>query len=311
MRVDAAVFVPTGNPAASVASSGSPEELVPPGMRLDAEEFVPAGTIVPAAGPAAAAAAPEAEGATAGRAEERLPAPSLSADAPEFVLSASSAPFVPGAGGGAAEGKEPDAAAARLPPGGLSADAPEFSPPTGGAAEIAAGAGRYSTSDAYSGYDKGDGIALTGPPVFEFMDEEQFFTPTLMEPDYTGSSGKVRVEGRRLSWELAGPWEELRHLPQGESLASPWFNVAGVPLQLEFFPSGTKLAAEGASSVALMCEDKAKLKFEVFLNERSSGSKVMLGKKFSCDFRHPSPGPTGKTVVGIQVHENLLYAGFA
>ncbi|CAK0827693.1 unnamed protein product, partial [Prorocentrum cordatum] len=61
----------------------------------------------------------------------------------------------------------PNAPVARPPPGGLSADAPVFSPPTAGVAEIAAGAGRYAASD----------DMFAGPPVFEFMDEEQFFTP--------------------------------------------------------------------------------------------------------------------------------------
>merc|ERR1712066_720156 len=118
------------------------------------------------------------------------------------------------------------------------------------------------------------------------MNQEQFLTPSFAEPT-PSESGLLRVEGRRLYWEVHGGWSELRQVPRGECIQSSLFSAAGVFLRLALFPAGAALTEEGNSAVALLCEEKAKLKFELFLNSRSSGTKVMLGKKFSCDFPRP------------------------
>jgi len=38
--------------------------------------------------------------------------------------------------------------------------------------------------------------------------------------------------------------------------------------------------------------------------------KVMLGKKFSCDFRQPDSMNGSAVSVGVEVHENLFWSGF-
>jgi len=153
-------------------------------------------------------------------------------------------------------------------------------------------------------------------PAPSAQPESDLATAEAVEPTTTPASpapvGALIVEGRRLLWEVAPGWEELRQFPHGECIKSPPFSVAGVsPCQLALYPSGANLTAEGDCAVSLLCEEKAKLKFELFLNARSSGMKVLLGKSFTCDFRRPSSGRlSGASAVGIQVHENLFYAGF-
>eukprot|EP00929_Paragymnodinium_shiwhaense_P120730 TRINITY_DN92767_c0_g1_i1.p1 TRINITY_DN92767_c0_g1~~TRINITY_DN92767_c0_g1_i1.p1 ORF type:complete len:302 (+),score=77.14 TRINITY_DN92767_c0_g1_i1:117-1022(+) len=130
------------------------------------------------------------------------------------------------------------------------------------------------------------------------------------EPDVQGD---LSISGRRLTWLVPGHWEELLRTPQGSCLRSPPFEVAGVsPLQLALFPRGGNLTADGFCSVGVFGEEKTKLKFEVFLDAKSSGTKVMLGKTFSCDFRRPRGEAAAGScaVVGVEVHENLLYTGF-
>eukprot|EP00440_Ansanella_granifera_P042866 gb/GFBE01046475.1/.p1 GENE.gb/GFBE01046475.1/~~gb/GFBE01046475.1/.p1 ORF type:complete len:327 (+),score=71.40 gb/GFBE01046475.1/:1-981(+) len=131
--------------------------------------------------------------------------------------------------------------------------------------------------------------------------------------------GAVSIEGRQLQWTLTsddcmegsgGSPRTLEEVPQGESLRSAKFCVAGVVLQLAFFPSGTALTGEGESAVAVLCEEKTKLKFELFFNGRRSGTKVMLGQKFSNDFRKPEMSGSQSVVIGIEVYSNLLVAGF-
>eukprot|EP00931_Biecheleriopsis_adriatica_P114513 TRINITY_DN9028_c0_g1_i1.p1 TRINITY_DN9028_c0_g1~~TRINITY_DN9028_c0_g1_i1.p1 ORF type:complete len:395 (+),score=104.57 TRINITY_DN9028_c0_g1_i1:107-1291(+) len=128
--------------------------------------------------------------------------------------------------------------------------------------------------------------------------------------------GSVKVEGRRLHWTLPSDGcfgsdaRRLDDVPQGESLHSAMFNVAGVILQLAFFPSGTNLSGDGDSAVAVLCEDKTKLKFELFFNGKGRGTKVMLGQKFSCDFRKPDMSDGSNVQISLEVHSNLLYTGF-
>mmetsp|Transcript_16740 Transcript_16740/g.19930 ORF Transcript_16740/g.19930 Transcript_16740/m.19930 type:complete len:250 (-) Transcript_16740:18-767(-) len=124
-------------------------------------------------------------------------------------------------------------------------------------------------------------------------------------------AGTLTVEGRRLQWHLEenglGQGEAF---PRGRGVDSPKFSVAGVTLRLVFFPAGTSLTdGDGQCAVAVVSEEKAKLKFELFLNGRRSGMKVMLGQSFSCDFRS-SGGADPRSCVALEVHGNLSYAGF-
>jgi hypothetical protein len=140
-------------------------------------------------------------------------------------------------------------------------------------------------------------------------DQEKFLIPQLLEPTES-DSGSLQIEGQRVLWDVPGVWEELSQTPRDQCLTSRHFSVAGSwPLRLAFFPTGAALTEDGNSAVGLICEEKQKLKFELFLNARSSGMKVMLGKKFSCDFRQPQASE-GTITVGAEVHENLYFAGF-
>jgi len=130
---------------------------------------------------------------------------------------------------------------------------------------------------------------------------------------------RLRVEKRRLLWEIrnadTGPLEEgvacLCDPPPGQCIESPAFWVPGVFLRLAFYPAGAAHAEEGRCAVALVAEEKQQLKFEVFLNGRTSGRKAMMGKKFTCDFRLPAELATeqGSALVGVEVHENWNYVG--
>eukprot|EP00439_Symbiodinium_sp_Y106_P044366 s1811_g5.t1 len=111
------------------------------------------------------------------------------------------------------------------------------------------------------------------------------------------SAGVLSVHGRKLLWTLTGRDCQscndlfvLDEWPQGEGVESQRFVVAGLVLRLVFFPAGSALTGDGDCAVGLLSEDtctdadvqdKAKLKFELFLNDRRSGTKVMLGQKFS------------------------------
>jgi len=146
-----------------------------------------------------------------------------------------------------------------------------------------------------------------GDDSYNYIDPQEFFTPVLLETVST-EHGTLQVQGQRLCWELAEDVDELLQVPRGSCRESPWFGVAGVRLQLTFFPTGAGLTDAGNSAVALQSDEKTKLKFELFLNQKSSGMKVMLGKKFSCDFRQPQAGGDAKVAVGIEVHENLMHS---
>lgn len=153
------------------------------------------------------------------------------------------------------------------------------------------------------------GNALLGDDSYNYIDPQEFFTPVLLDTIST-EHGTLQVQGQRLCWELAEAVDGLLQVPRGSCRESPWFGVAGVRLQLTFFPTGTGLTDAGDSAVALQSDEKTKLKFELFLNQKSSGMKVMLGKKFSCDFRQPQAGGDAKMAVGIEVHENLMHSWF-
>ena len=133
--------------------------------------------------------------------------------------------------------------------------------------------------------------------------------------------GSLNIEQRKLQWYLEpSDWSDLgfelapNEWPKGQGVESPKFFVAGLTLRLAFFPTGTALTGEGDCAVALLCEEKAKLKFELFLNGRRSGTKVMLGQKFSCDFRRIPSKPSEEVgeawQLAIEVYSNLSYAGF-
>jgi len=152
---------------------------------------------------------------------------------------------------------------------------------------------------------------LSGQPEFCVVDQEIFLTPQLLPSSPEDQErGVMRIKGRRLYWEISAGPDEFREIAQGKCLESPTFCVAGTSLRLAFFPSGETFTGEGNFAVGALCEEKTKLKFELFLNSRSSGMKVMLGKKFSCDFRQPEMDGSSRVEIGIEVHENLFYAGF-
>lgn len=165
--------------------------------------------------------------------------------------------------------------------------------------------------DQYGGGPPGLIDALLGEEAtFQCISSEDFLVPKPLPESAADEEGSLRIEGSRLHWDLPGG-DRLLDVPKGESLRSPCFSAAGVAsLQLAFFPKGTSLTGKGDCALALQCEDKTKLKFELFLNAKTSGSKVLLGKKFSCDFRQPDMGGDTHVVVSVQVHENLVYAGF-
>nr|ACU45251.1 unknown [Karlodinium veneficum] len=189
----------------------------------------------------------------------------------------------------------------------LSADASEFIP---GSSAVTTDWTSQQQQDRYSStYTPLDAL-LDEQNQYTAVDQETFMTPQLLE-ESESDSGSLQVQGRRLLWEVSGVWEELNQMPRSECLRSRHFTVLGShPLRLAFFPSGAALTEDGYSAVDLLCEEKQKLKFELFLNDRSSGMKAMLGKKFSCDFRQPHLAEGGNVIVGIEVHENLYYAGF-
>lgn len=120
--------------------------------------------------------------------------------------------------------------------------------------------------------------------------------------------GTLTVQQRQLRWLLDEGPDFGHDWPRGRGVDSPKFSVAGVTLRLVFFPLGTALTSDGQCAVAVLCEEKAKLKFELFLNGRRSGSKVMLGQSFSCDFRIDRSASAVE--VGIEVQSNLSHAGF-
>mmetsp|Transcript_55942 Transcript_55942/g.111162 ORF Transcript_55942/g.111162 Transcript_55942/m.111162 type:complete len:258 (-) Transcript_55942:152-925(-) len=198
----------------------------------------------------------------------------------------------------------------------LSASSPEFVPgvPLAGGADGPTPEGHdgsESATVAVEGYGHmmPAGRCLLGNDSYTYMDPREFFTPVLLDTIST-EHGTLQVQGQRLCWELAEAVDELLQVPRGSCRESPWFGVAGVRLQLTFFPTGTGLTDAADSAVALQSDEKTKLKFQLFLNQKTSGMKVMLGKKFSCDFRQPQAGGDAKVAVGIEVHENLMHSWF-
>eukprot|EP00933_Yihiella_yeosuensis_P030356 TRINITY_DN24003_c1_g1_i1.p1 TRINITY_DN24003_c1_g1~~TRINITY_DN24003_c1_g1_i1.p1 ORF type:complete len:287 (+),score=66.96 TRINITY_DN24003_c1_g1_i1:156-1016(+) len=141
--------------------------------------------------------------------------------------------------------------------------------------------------------------------------------------------GSLRIDGHRLHWHIhsgnTGPEESensgcvsassengrlprnlaLHEVAKGECLKSQRFWVAGASLQIGFFPAGEPLTGEGHCAVAVFSEEKTKLKFEVVLNGKSSGSKVLLGQRFSCDFKKQDL-TDAQVTVSLEVYANLL-----
>lgn len=224
-------------------------------------------------------------------------------------LRVEAAEFVPGRSQAGADGK-PLASV-------LSASSPEFVPGQemfGHGVSYSNGYLPAEMEHTYTGGEAKDGAGSSAEAYdtseLEPVDMETFLTPQPLEREET-DTGSLRVEGRRLHWDVPGEWEELRLMPHGECLTSPRFCVAGsFPLQLTLFPTGAALTEAGNSAVGLVCEEKAKLKFELFFISKSSGMKVMLGKRFSCDFRQPELSHGSTVTVGVEVHENLLWTGF-
>lgn len=335
MRVDAAEFVPGA--AATLAASGG--GFGTKGLSPNAAPFVPGGAT--ASSGAAAASAEEAPPAGCG---EEWP-PLLQGRPPGQRRGGGGRGRGPGTAGagrpnGARVGGEEVPFGGAGSPAVAVAAAEVIASQLPGAADMAA-TGAYMGDGAYEHHmgevaapyyyeDPACGMEFAVP-----VDEESFLTPAPLPAGSadeaglgaqsgfrsaigSGGESELRVEGRRLLWEVGagqdGAAEALAGIPPGECVESPAFWVAGLALRLALYPAGASIDEEGSSSVALLSEEKAKLKFELFLNGRSSGRKVMLGKKYACDFRRPASLVGGADpatmVVGVEVHENLLYAGF-
>lgn len=252
-------------------------------------------------------------------------------------LAAHTPDFVPGRLGGEGDEEEKAAAVQACVLGSLSADSPEFVPafPPSNGVGGANGDGEEHLLDA---------LTCVGQLEMHTVDPETFFTPLPSQrvpcgdaDNFAGDAGDaadkiidggggeggewgkeclapgLRVIGRRLLWDVPGDQEALLRFSPGECLRSPPFSVAGVPeLRLAYFPAGEEEDELGScrSSVAVLCDEGAKLKFELFLNAKSSGRKAMMGRKFSCDFRQCAKSHAGGFVVGFEVYENLFYPGF-
>uniref|UniRef100_A0A7S1AK76 Uncharacterized protein n=1 Tax=Noctiluca scintillans TaxID=2966 RepID=A0A7S1AK76_NOCSC len=212
----------------------------------------------------------------------------LSASSPEFVLSASSPEFVPGTAVWTEDS--------------LEAWVPEAPKKVSELDEVLMKAGE----GVQAGF--GDTYMFDEHPPIVHMDEDEFLTPVPWEdPEPSEEVAQFRFEGRLLKWDVPGVWDELRQMEHGKSLESARFCVAGNVLRVAFFPAGATYTSDGDCAVALLSDEKTKLKFELFLNDRSSGTKVLLGSKFSCDFRTPRIGGQDGIVIGVQVHENLVF----
>mmetsp|Transcript_335 Transcript_335/g.1156 ORF Transcript_335/g.1156 Transcript_335/m.1156 type:complete len:260 (-) Transcript_335:107-886(-) len=256
-------------------------------MRVDAAEFVPNSTWLRV------------------DAVEFVPAAASSAKATaNGELSATSPEFVPGG------------TSVRWQPHGDSAEDAYFDSAADGGEDYSAEHDQSYSHEYGSDFDTTQGFSphsiRAAASPFESMTRDEFLTPQLLEQDPFDSNGEVQgnvqIEGLQLQWHLPGVDTDGLY-PRGSCMRSPPFFAAGASLQLTYYPQGEKLTAEGDVAIGLISKEKTKLKFELFLNTRSSGMKVMLGSKFSCDFRRlESPeSSSSPAVVSILLHENLSF----
>mmetsp|Transcript_54362 Transcript_54362/g.100398 ORF Transcript_54362/g.100398 Transcript_54362/m.100398 type:complete len:267 (+) Transcript_54362:58-858(+) len=247
-------------------------------LRVDAVEFVPA-----AASPAKASNSHSPEATAKGE---------LSASSPEFV---------------------PGGTSVRWQAHENSVEVAYFDPTIDGGEDYSAEHDQSYSHEYGSDFDTTQGYSPHGVQAasnFDSMTRDEFLTPHLLEQDPFDSNGEVHgevlIEGLHLQWHLPGG-DNAELFPRSSCMRSPPFFAAGAPLQLTFYPQGEKLTAEGDVAVGLISKEKTKLKFELFFNSRTSGMKVMLGSKFSCDFRQTESAEhsSSPVVVSILLHENL------
>eukprot|EP00928_Gymnodinium_smaydae_P007140 TRINITY_DN12577_c0_g1_i1.p1 TRINITY_DN12577_c0_g1~~TRINITY_DN12577_c0_g1_i1.p1 ORF type:complete len:250 (-),score=53.88 TRINITY_DN12577_c0_g1_i1:318-1067(-) len=94
----------------------------------------------------------------------------------------------------------------------------------------------------------------------------------------------------RYEWAVPQTWGELKTLARDASVTSPAFELEGCPLQLEFYPNGTKVADSGCSTLQLIRGEQSKggIKFTLSLNGRSNGPKACLGRRYVGDYPRPA-----------------------
>merc|ERR1719265_2105163 len=90
----------------------------------------------------------------------------------------------------------------------LSADASEFVPGRQVFGQGVFHSNGYMPAEMEHGYDSGEAKEGSQVGYSDFVDLETFLTPQPMELEET-DTGTLRIEGRRLHWDVPGEWEEL------------------------------------------------------------------------------------------------------
>lgn len=134
-------------------------------------------------------------------------------------------------------------------------------------------------------------------------------TPILLE--LTEESPDATTSGSKMEWRLPDNWGKLGRFPKDFCITSPMFGVdceASANMQLAFYPNGSREAEPGHCTVALTRgPESAGIKFEFFVNGRSIGPKVCLGRRYLGDYPKPFDNSeehkAEATVVTVQVLE--------
>jgi len=117
----------------------------------------------------------------------------------------------------------------------------------------------------------------------------------------------------RIEWALPEVWGNLNRFPRDFCLSSPMFGLGGsieTSMQLVFYPNGRKEADSTCCSLAMTRGPASDgMKFEFLINNRSSGPKVCLGRRYVSDFPKPiddsEENKAEKVVIVMQIHELL------
>lgn len=208
-----------------------------------------------------------------GTAERVSTGPRLNADAPEFVPGAAAALLASLASG-------PQEAAAEGAKLATPLSKPASAPASKPASNLASPEGPTPARQ---------GPAAAPPPVALPPAPTDPMALRLFE-----ESPDVKVDGRSLDWYLPDTWEELSKVTKDCCIASPMFGVPRAEdMQLIFYPNGQRTAAAGHCTVGLRREStasgpmRAVIEFELFLNGRASGPKVVTGRRYLGDFLQP------------------------
>eukprot|EP00747_Dinoflagellata_sp_TGD_P034120 gnl/TRDRNA2_/TRDRNA2_137066_c0_seq4.p1 gnl/TRDRNA2_/TRDRNA2_137066_c0~~gnl/TRDRNA2_/TRDRNA2_137066_c0_seq4.p1 ORF type:complete len:557 (-),score=112.25 gnl/TRDRNA2_/TRDRNA2_137066_c0_seq4:241-1911(-) len=147
-------------------------------------------------------------------------------------------------------------------------------------------------------------------PVPATQEQEKKPPPAVEEAVLTlaEESPDVRVRGRRLEWSLPDAWEKLTKFPKDFCLTSPVFGFNQTHnMQLMFYPNGNRAAEPGNCTLALSRgPDTAGIKFEFSVNERGSGPKVCLGRRYVGDYPKPFDDSDGSKSKHVIVHLKVL-----